>query len=71
MRAAARAARGQGRRLVVLSPEPEPLLLDGPVPADFALLLSEPVSVVALTLTERPQEEFAFVLTVYRAVPAS
>ncbi len=69
VRAASAAAAEQGRRLVVLSPVPDPELVDGPIPGDFELLLVQPVSVVALTLTERPQEEYVFEVRIYLRTP--
>ena len=53
------------QRLVVMSPVPDPELVDGPIPGDFELLLAQPVRVVALTLTERPQEEYVLEVRIY------
>ena len=63
------AAAAQGKRLVVLSPVPDPELADGPIPGAFELLLAQPVSVVALTLLERPQEDYVFEVRIYLRVP--
>ena len=63
------AAAAQGKRLVVLSPVPDPELVDGPIPGDFELLLAQPVTVVALTLTERPQEDYVFEVRIYLRFP--
>lgn len=59
------AAAGQGKRLVVMSPVPDPELADGPIPGEFELLLAQPVTVVALTLTERPQEDYVVEVRIY------
>lgn len=67
---AAQAAAEQGRRLVLLSPVPDPTVADGPVPGEFSEIVDEKVSVVALTLTGRPDERFAFPMTVYLAPAA-
>jgi len=67
--AVAGAARAAGRRLVLLSPTQAPGVTDGPVPGDFQPVVQEVVSVVALSLVERPQGPYEFEFTVWRAVP--
>jgi hypothetical protein len=66
---AARAAQAAGKRLVLLSPVPDPFLPDGPLPATFTPVVDLEVSVVALSLTGRPDDEFRFPMTVFRGVP--
>jgi len=66
--AAAQSAQAAGKRLVVLSPIPDPALPDGPVPAAFSKIVDLQVSVVALSLTGRPDEDFSFPMTVFRGV---
>ena len=63
----AAAARATGRRPVLLSPTATPVLASGPVAATFRPVVSERVSVVALTLTTRPQELFTFPMKVFLA----
>ena len=67
---AAQAAAAEGRRLVLLSPVPDPAVADGPVAAEFTQVVDLPVSVVALSLTGRPDERFTFPLTAYLAPAA-
>jgi hypothetical protein len=65
--AAADAAADEGRRLVLLSPVPDPVVADGPVDAEFEKAVDLSVSVVALELTGRPDERFTFPMTLYLA----
>jgi hypothetical protein len=65
--AAREAAARQGRRLVLLSPVPEPELADGPLTEEFAPVVDEVVSVVALSLTGRPDSRFPFRLELFLA----
>lgn len=65
----ARSAQEAGRRLVLLSPVVDPQLPDGPVPTPLAKVVDLEVSVVALSLTGRPDDEFRFPMTVFRGVP--
>jgi hypothetical protein len=68
--AVADAAQAAGRRLVLLSPVEAPGVADGPVPGDFRPVVEEVVSVVALSLVERPQGPYEFEFAVWRAVAA-
>ncbi|MBW3631309.1 MAG: hypothetical protein KY464_18755 [Gemmatimonadetes bacterium] len=63
----ARSAQEAGKRLVYLSPTPEPVLAAGPVPGEFRPVVDVTVSVVALSLLGRPDERFAFPLTIFLA----
>jgi hypothetical protein len=63
-------ARAVGRRLVLLSPTEAPTVADGAVPGEFRPVVDEVVSVVALTLYERPQGPYEFDFAVWRAVAA-
>jgi hypothetical protein len=63
------AVQGVGRRLVLLGALPDPQLADGPYTADFRPVVDVPVSVVALSLTGRPDERFVFPMTVFLARP--
>ena len=65
LRTAAQAAAAAGRRLVYLSAVEQPALVDGPVPGDFRPVVDLTVSVVALELTGRPDERFAFPVRVW------
>jgi len=67
LKAIAAAVRAAGRRPVFLSPVAGPFVAAGPVPGTFRSVVSEQVSVVALTLTTRPQEVFIFPIQVFLA----
>jgi hypothetical protein len=62
------AARAAGRRLVLLSAIEAPGVVDGRVPGEFVQVVDEVVSVVALSLVERPQGPYEFDFDVWRAV---
>jgi hypothetical protein len=65
LQAAVEAIRAAGRNPVFLSPRPDPQLADGPAPGTFEPVVDLPVSVVALSLTGRPDERFEFAFPVY------
>ena len=65
VRAVARAADEAGRRLVVLSPVPDPPLVPGTA---FAPVFDVTVPTVALALTKRPDEVYPFRLVLFSAV---
>jgi hypothetical protein len=60
-------AAAAGKRLVYLSPVADPFLAAGPVPGDFEPVVDVTVSVVALSLLERPSERFRFPLQIFIA----
>lgn len=62
-----RSAAEAGKRLVYLSPSPDPALGEAPVPGEFEPVVDLPVTVVALSLTGRPDELFTFPMPLYRA----
>ena len=62
-----KAAAAAGKRLVYVSPTQAPFLAAGPVPGDFTAIAEHTVTVVALSLTGRPDERFAFELKVFKA----
>jgi hypothetical protein len=64
-------AQAAGRRLVLLSATQAPTVVDGAVPGEFRPVVDEVVSVVALSLYERPQRPYEFDFAVWRAVAAT
>jgi len=66
--AVADAAQAAGKRLVLLSAIEAPGVVDGRVPGEFVQVVDEVVSVVALSLVERPTGPYEFDLDVWRAV---
>jgi hypothetical protein len=66
--AVADASQAAGRRLVLLSAIEAPGVVDGRLPGAFEPVVDEVVSVVALSLVERPQGPYEFDFRVWRAV---